>query len=655
MTIWYATSHFHLTSYFLFLSSFLKILTIYQYVYKTIYLIFVTSRLPHKNNKYDIITRFHTKNTIPIDRTIIGRGVSGLLLGFIVAGVAVNHYQTSAENAVCGDAVQDIGEQCDDANLVNGDGCSNSCLLEICGNGVLDESDQCDDGNTVSGDGCSQLCQVEFCGDRKVQFTLGEECDDGNGINGDGCTKLCKVEAQSSSSSSSSSVSSTSSSTSSSSASSINSSSSSVASSVQSSTSSSVPDLSDEAKEAQQYLETIPGENLIDALPPEKTAVLDALLQKLIDKVPLTPEEKKDAAELSIQIQTANQLDAQTLTDLLREFIATPISSNVVQEKNLEQSKLIGVEIPIAIDELERSIDVIQQQKLAEKVRENIAYLQQFELDLTKEAPPNYDQILLNNSHPVEVFKVLKSLKEITEKYATLDVSASLVQVQDHVNLLREALPLLQRERGINPTDIEVLLRDIEEKMKLTTPRSVQPLLKSILDLVIALQRAGVITRGELLSFQQSTFHGAATHAGRIAKDLNEVKVFDSPEGIEEFTERLVAIVPAKLKSTFQTGTVDEQKSALVTYLQEDPQVQHLLALAKKDGQTKLVDQFELLLLHIRAVGQDTDTVSTCDDSIPDALACTRETLLNLQDGVRSQGLFRWLIGFLQDLFGIES
>jgi cysteine-rich repeat protein len=32
-----------------------------------------------------------------------------------------------------------------------------------CGNGVLDEGEQCDDGNRVNGDGCSAECEVE-CG-----------------------------------------------------------------------------------------------------------------------------------------------------------------------------------------------------------------------------------------------------------------------------------------------------------------------------------------------------------------------------------------------------------------------------------------------------------------------------------------------------------
>ena len=63
----------------------------------------------------------------------------------------------------CGNGVVEAGEQCDDGNLVAGDGCSASCRLEVCGNGIRDAGEQCDDGNTVSGDGCSAGCRLEGC------------------------------------------------------------------------------------------------------------------------------------------------------------------------------------------------------------------------------------------------------------------------------------------------------------------------------------------------------------------------------------------------------------------------------------------------------------------------------------------------------------
>jgi len=45
---------------------------------------------------------------------------------------------------------------------VSGDGCSADCRsLEVCGNAILDPGEQCDDGNVRNGDGCSASCRLE--------------------------------------------------------------------------------------------------------------------------------------------------------------------------------------------------------------------------------------------------------------------------------------------------------------------------------------------------------------------------------------------------------------------------------------------------------------------------------------------------------------
>ena len=104
----------------------------------------------------------------------------------------------------CGDGNVDEGEQCDDGNNTNGDGCSNDCKIETpppppcCGDGHVDAGEQCDDGNTVDGDGCSSTCQIEqppqLCGNGVVD--AGETCDDGNTVDGDGCSSTCQCEPQ---------------------------------------------------------------------------------------------------------------------------------------------------------------------------------------------------------------------------------------------------------------------------------------------------------------------------------------------------------------------------------------------------------------------------------------------------------------------------
>jgi cysteine-rich repeat protein len=99
-------------------------------------------------------------------------------------------------SAICGDGVYDFGEDCDDGNLLNDDGCSEFCKLEhpeLCGNGRSESGETCDDTNLNSGDGCSATCQDEgICGDGVQQPW--EQCEDGNEADGDGCSAECLLE-----------------------------------------------------------------------------------------------------------------------------------------------------------------------------------------------------------------------------------------------------------------------------------------------------------------------------------------------------------------------------------------------------------------------------------------------------------------------------
>jgi cysteine-rich repeat protein len=80
----------------------------------------------------------------------------------------------------CGNGVLDPGEQCDDGNTVDGDGCDSTCVPTACGNGVPSAGEECDDGNTVDGDGCSAGCEIECASDA--------DCDDGDACTEDVCT-----------------------------------------------------------------------------------------------------------------------------------------------------------------------------------------------------------------------------------------------------------------------------------------------------------------------------------------------------------------------------------------------------------------------------------------------------------------------------------
>ena len=91
----------------------------------------------------------------------------------------------------CGDGVQDFGEECDDGNDINTDGCLNNCRLATCGDGyVYEGQEECDDGNSINTDSCLSTCVQATCGDGFVQAGE-EECDDGNDSNTDACLNSC--------------------------------------------------------------------------------------------------------------------------------------------------------------------------------------------------------------------------------------------------------------------------------------------------------------------------------------------------------------------------------------------------------------------------------------------------------------------------------
>ena len=67
--------------------------------------------------------------------------------------------------SVCGDGIKTRTEACDDGSAKNTGGygkCNADCTLgPRCGDGILqaDQGEQCDDGNLVNGDGCSATCK----------------------------------------------------------------------------------------------------------------------------------------------------------------------------------------------------------------------------------------------------------------------------------------------------------------------------------------------------------------------------------------------------------------------------------------------------------------------------------------------------------------
>jgi YVTN family beta-propeller protein len=81
---------------------------------------------------------------------------------------------------LCGNGLVQVGEQCDDGNGTNGDGCDNNCTVTGCGNGITTSGEQCDDANLIAGDCCSATCQYEASGSpcaADINECTDDECD----------------------------------------------------------------------------------------------------------------------------------------------------------------------------------------------------------------------------------------------------------------------------------------------------------------------------------------------------------------------------------------------------------------------------------------------------------------------------------------------
>ena len=61
-----------------------------------------------------------------------------------------------------------------------------------CGNGRVEPSEACDTGGPSQV--CDWNCTPAMCGDGVSNAAAGEQCDDGNNTNGDGCSASCALE-----------------------------------------------------------------------------------------------------------------------------------------------------------------------------------------------------------------------------------------------------------------------------------------------------------------------------------------------------------------------------------------------------------------------------------------------------------------------------
>ena len=81
-------------------------------------------------------------------------------------------------SASCGDGNVDEGEECDDGNASNDDGCLATCVTASCGDGyVYVGVEDCDEsGDTAT---CDADCSAAECGDGYHNAAANEDCDPG--------------------------------------------------------------------------------------------------------------------------------------------------------------------------------------------------------------------------------------------------------------------------------------------------------------------------------------------------------------------------------------------------------------------------------------------------------------------------------------------
>jgi cysteine-rich repeat protein len=427
----------------------------------------------------------------------------------LIVGATVWHAHTGdAAGGVCGDGAVDAGEQCDDNNLLDGDGCSSQCTDEICGNSIIDVGEQCDDGNKFGNDGCSGSCRIEFCGDATVQNKLGESCDDGNNTNGDGCTSTCKIEPSK------------------------------VGIKSSAATSISPIDVIDtpptvppppppppaieppppphpapppppppavSSNTLPRFTESAGGRAYTKNLSAEQSALLTSLVKKITSGRPLTSKERVQAAELLKALDEARLEQQRLYADLLRKFLATPISSDVVRDQNLEVNHLVGVEIPVALEELKKT-KAIPQADVRQQALAHITLLKREGIDLTAQIPAEAIATFGKESRPLDVFAALRILKEQTEVYATTDLQASLRTIQTQVTIIRQYLPSIAHDHNVDPEVFNDIVQKLEGVIATTNKTDSTRLVNAIDRFVTELQREGVIS--------------AADHSTNIAEDV---------------------------------------------------------------------------------------------------------------------------------------
>jgi cysteine-rich repeat protein len=579
-----------------------------------------------------------------------------MLLGILVSGSAIR----AADVGICGDGSVDAGEQCDDGNLKNGDGCSGECTIEQCGNGIVDINEQCDRGvaNGTSGDACSLTCMILFCGDGVVDTGNGEECDDGNNVSNDGCSVTCISENAHSAASESASAST------SSSASAKPSDQQAAPSSAASSSSSRkrivvppavkpvFPSIKTQAEPILQFLIGKNGVEVQQHLTEEERTMLVSIISKLARGERLTADERVRAATLSGKLEEAKTVERNTYVDLLRSFISTAIGSVVLGEENMKKEQLTGDDVRSIIAELAAKATIIPAAEIPSTVGKEVTGL--LDLGVTLQGlPSDYDRRLSPADSRLEVFRTIKSVKEATEKLASTDLPLSLGAIRSEAELLRKSIPDLEREFGLSSSDLESVLTKIIISAGRGKAEDREQMVRTVGQLITILSDAQVVSRSDLGIATGTPLHAAASMEKLAQEFAPEGTVMTQDEAVA-FVHTLAEQAPVEFRSAFESGNVAKQQQSLMT-LVLNAQAAEMMTSLRQDGRTDFDERLATLTVDIGNIERGRDTATLCDDYVSDALTCTNAFLADLQEAARSRSIVTRTVGRLQDFFGVGS
>lgn len=141
---------------------------------------------------------------MPVGKTVLIRNVCMFSAGVLALAMAAAGCARASGSTVCGNGAVEGGEECDDGNDINGDGCSADCREEpVCGNTICESNEDeqncpddclnCPNPNTCGGCGSLPNEPGDSCGTCGIYVCDGTDavtCDD-PGLNAcNGCAVL---------------------------------------------------------------------------------------------------------------------------------------------------------------------------------------------------------------------------------------------------------------------------------------------------------------------------------------------------------------------------------------------------------------------------------------------------------------------------------